>query len=74
MPDQMVHTGIPMIDVFNSLVESQKLPIFSAGGRPHDRLATGIAQTARLRGEEQEGNGGFHLDHFTAPYADRGSI
>jgi len=29
IPRKMIRTGIPMIDVFNSLVESQKLPIFS---------------------------------------------
>ncbi|MDK2976541.1 MAG: V/A-type H+/Na+-transporting ATPase subunit, partial [Candidatus Marinimicrobia bacterium] len=29
IPDRMIRTNIPMIDVFNSLVVSQKLPIFS---------------------------------------------
>ena len=38
----------------NSLVRGQKLPLFSAGGLPHDRLATDIAQRARLRGEKRE--------------------
>jgi V/A-type H+-transporting ATPase subunit B len=38
MPDEMVHTGIPMIDIFNSLVESQKLPIFSVAGEPYNEL------------------------------------
>lgn len=28
IPRKMIRTGIPMIDIFNSLVESQKLPIF----------------------------------------------
>ena len=28
VPKKMIRTGIPMIDVFNTLVESQKLPIF----------------------------------------------
>ena len=32
IPKNMVRTGIPMIDVFNTLVESQKLPIFSVAG------------------------------------------
>ncbi len=36
--DRMIHTGIPMIDVFNSLVESQKLPIFSVAGEPYNEL------------------------------------
>ncbi len=33
----------------NSLVRGQKLPIFSGGGLPHDRLAVEIARHARLR-------------------------
>ena len=32
IPRRMIRTNIPMIDVFNSLVESQKLPIFAAAG------------------------------------------
>lgn len=32
IPKNMIRTGIPMIDVFNTLVESQKLPIFSIAG------------------------------------------
>ena len=46
MPDQMVHTGIPMIDVFNSLVESQKLPIFSVAGEPYNELLARIGLQA----------------------------
>ncbi|MBM9604171.1 V-type ATP synthase subunit B [Desulfopila inferna] len=37
-PNKMIHTGIPMIDVFNTLVESQKLPIFSVAGEPYNEL------------------------------------
>ena len=37
-PDKMIHTGIPMIDVFNTLVESQKLPIFSVAGEPYNEV------------------------------------
>lgn len=37
-PDKMIRTGIPMIDVFNTLVESQKLPIFSVPGEPYNEL------------------------------------
>ncbi len=46
MPDQMVHTGIPMIDVFNSLVESQKLPIFSVPGEPYNELLARVGLQA----------------------------
>ncbi|MCL2102080.1 MAG: hypothetical protein FWH22_10260, partial [Fibromonadales bacterium] len=38
IPKNMVRTGIPMIDVFNSLVVSQKLPIFSIAGEPYNEL------------------------------------
>ena len=36
----------------NSLVRGQKLPIFSGGGLPHDRIAVEIAGHARLRKAE----------------------
>lgn len=47
MPDTMVHTGIPMIDVFNSLVESQKLPIFSVAGEPYNELLARVGLQAQ---------------------------
>ncbi len=31
---KMIRTNVPMIDVFNCLVESQKIPIFSVAGEP----------------------------------------
>lgn len=34
VPKKMIRTDVPMIDVFNSLVESQKIPIFSVSGEP----------------------------------------
>jgi len=45
-PDQMINTGIPMIDVFNSLVESQKLPIFSVAGEPYNELLARVGLQA----------------------------
>jgi V/A-type H+-transporting ATPase subunit B len=50
MPTDFIETGISTIDVMNSLVRGQKLPIFSGSGLPHDRLAIQIARQARLRG------------------------
>jgi V/A-type H+-transporting ATPase subunit B len=44
----MIRTGIPMIDVFNSLVESQKLPIFSIAGEPYNELLARIAIQAEV--------------------------
>jgi len=48
VPDKMIRTGIPMIDVFNSLVESQKLPIFSIAGEPYNDLLARIAIQAQV--------------------------
>jgi len=49
MPTDFIETGITTIDLMNSLVRGQKLPIFSGSGLPHDRLAIQIAQQAHLR-------------------------
>jgi len=43
IPRQMVRTNIPMIDVFNCLVKSQKIPIFSIAGEPYNALLMRIA-------------------------------
>jgi V/A-type H+-transporting ATPase subunit B len=48
IPNKMVRTGIPMIDLFNSLVESQKLPIFSIAGEPYNDLLARIAIQAEV--------------------------
>ena len=48
IPRNMIRTGIPMIDVFNSLVESQKLPIFSIAGEPYNPLLARIAMQAEV--------------------------
>jgi len=42
MPINMIRTGVPMIDVFNTLVESQKIPIFSISGEPYNKLLARI--------------------------------
>ena len=34
VPAKMIRTDVPMIDIFNCLVESQKIPIFSVSGEP----------------------------------------
>ncbi len=49
LPTDFIETGITAIDLMNSLVRGQKLPLFSAGGMPHDRIASDVAQNARLR-------------------------
>ena len=49
MPRDFIETGVTTLDLMNSLVRGQKLPLFSGGGLPHDRLAVEIAGHARLR-------------------------
>ena len=46
MPHEMVRTNIPMIDLFNTLVKSQKLPIFAKAGEPYNELLARIALQA----------------------------
>lgn len=42
VPQKMIHTRVPMIDLFNCLVESQKIPIFSVAGEPYNELLARI--------------------------------
>ncbi len=54
-PRQCIQTGLSAIDVMNTLIRGQKLPIFSGSGLPHDLIAAQIARQATIAGEE----GGF---------------
>ena len=65
LPQDFISTGVSSIDILNSLVRGQKLPVFSAGGLPHDRLASGIAQSARLRARD----GGNSEEGFAVVFA-----
>ena len=47
-PNDFIQTGISSIDVMNTLVRGQKLPIFSGAGLPHNRLAAQIARQAKV--------------------------
>jgi V/A-type H+-transporting ATPase subunit B len=47
-PTEFIQTGVSTIDVLNTLVRGQKLPIFSASGLPHARLAAQIARQAKV--------------------------
>ncbi|MBI3462210.1 MAG: V-type ATP synthase subunit B [Planctomycetes bacterium] len=51
-PREFIQTGISAIDVLNSLVRGQKLPIFTGSGLPHNQLLTQIMRQARLLEEE----------------------
>ena len=52
-PSEFIQTGISAIDGLNTLVRGQKLPIFSASGLPHARLAAQIARQARVVGSDE---------------------
>jgi V/A-type H+-transporting ATPase subunit B len=47
MPSKMIETQVPMIDLFNCLVESQKIPIFSVAGEPYNALLARIGFQAK---------------------------
>jgi V/A-type H+-transporting ATPase subunit B len=46
VPNKMIHTRIPMIDIFNTLVGSQKLPIFSVAGEPYNDVLARVGMQA----------------------------
>ena len=52
-PDDFIQTGISTIDVLNTLVRGQKLPIFSGAGLPHNQVAAMIARQARVLTESE---------------------
>jgi V/A-type H+-transporting ATPase subunit B len=52
-PFQFIETGISAIDLMNTLVKGQKLPIFTGAGLPANRVSVQIArQVIRQSGEE----------------------
>jgi V/A-type H+-transporting ATPase subunit B len=72
-PRDFIETGVSAIDLMNSLVRGQKLPIFSGAGLPHDRIAVAIARHARLRNAAVGGDfaivfAGIGVAHDTAEY------
>ncbi len=47
-PNEFIQTGISTIDLLNTLVRGQKLPLFSGSGLPHSHLAAQIARQAKV--------------------------
>ncbi len=54
LPEDFIQTGISTIDIMNTLVRGQKLPIFSGSGLPHNELAMQVARQSEVKGEEEE--------------------
>lgn len=46
LASRMIRTNVPMIDLFNCLVESQKIPIFSVSGEPYNAFLARIGTQA----------------------------
>ncbi|MFA5629850.1 MAG: V-type ATP synthase subunit B [Dehalococcoidales bacterium] len=53
-PQDFIQTGISIIDGLTTLIQGQKLPIFSGNGLPHNQLAAQIARQAKVLSEELE--------------------
>jgi len=55
VPCEYIETGVSAIDLMNTLVKGQKLPIFSCAGLPSNELAASIVKNvASFGGEERE--------------------
>jgi len=65
VPDKMIHTRIPMIDIFNTLVGSQKLPIFSVAGEPYNDVLARVGMQADAEVIILGGMGLRHDDYLT---------
>ncbi|MCW8963397.1 MAG: V-type ATP synthase subunit B [Gammaproteobacteria bacterium] len=74
-PKDFLETGVSAIDLMNSLVRGQKLPLFSGGGLPHDQIAMSIAANARLPSAEAQEFAivfaGIGVPHESAEYFQR---
>ncbi|MGI6784409.1 MAG: V-type ATP synthase subunit B [Aminivibrio sp.] len=52
-PDVFVETGVSALDLMNTLVRGQKLPVFSGAGLPAAELAVQIVSGARIPGSNE---------------------
>lgn len=53
-PSEFIQTGVSAIDGLNTLVRGQKLPVFSASGLPHAKLAAQIAKNAKVLNSDEQ--------------------
>ena len=53
-PRDFIQTGISVIDGMTTLIQGQKLPIFSGNGLSHNQLAAQIVRQAKVRGGKSE--------------------
>ncbi|KAH0482303.1 MAG: hypothetical protein KVP17_004460 [Porospora cf. gigantea B] len=69
-PKEMIQTGISAIDVMNSVVRGQKLPLFSAAGLPHNEIASQMCRQAGLVAGKDTQDG--HDDNFAVVFGAMG--
>jgi len=53
-PQEFIATGFSVIDVLNTLVKGQKLPVFSCAGLPSKEIVASILRNAVLSGAETD--------------------
>lgn len=53
-PRDFIQTGMSVIDGMTTLIQGQKLPIFSGNGLSHNQLAAQIARQAKVRGQNTD--------------------
>ena len=53
-PRDFIQTGISVIDGMTTLIQGQKLPIFSGNGLAHNQLAAQIVRQAKVRGGKSD--------------------
>jgi len=68
----MIQTGISVLDVMNSIARGQKIPIFSAAGLPHNKIAAQICRQAGLVKLDHSNVSDDHEENFSIVFAAMG--
>jgi len=71
----MIQTGISTLDCMNSIARGQKIPIFSAAGLPHNKIAAQICRQAGLVQQQNLAHTNVqddHKDNFSIVFAAMG--
>jgi len=71
-PQEMIQTGISALDCMNSIARGQKIPIFSASGLPHNKIAAQICRQAGLVNLPHSNVQDNHKDNFSIVFAAMG--
>jgi len=71
-PEEMIQTGISTLDAMNSIARGQKIPIFSASGLPHNKIAAQICRQAGLVQLPHSNIQDDHKDNFSIVFGAMG--